>query len=87
MRTDIDTMRASQTTLRVDLMARMDRLDNRITGIHDDIIVNMGRVDHVDDALTNTRGDVRHLYREVGSMWRQFKRLESEIREIRGETA
>ena len=85
-RADLDALRTSQTSLRVDLMERMDRLDNQVTGIRDDIIVNMGRVDHVDEALINTRGDVQHLFREMSVMWRQVKRLQSEVREIRGES-
>jgi regulator of replication initiation timing len=85
LRVDLDGLRTSQTNLRVDLMERMDRLDNQVTGIRDDIIVNMGRVDHVDEALINTRGDVQHLFREMSVMWRQVKRLQSEVRDIRGE--
>lgn len=33
-----------QARLRVDLMERIDRLDNRLTTIQDDIGVNMGAV-------------------------------------------
>jgi hypothetical protein len=43
--TRIDDMEAGQTAVRVELMARMDRLQDSLTAIRDDIGVNMGAAD------------------------------------------
>ena len=78
LRADMDTMRDGQTRLRVDLMARMDRLENGLTAIRDDIVVNMARSNLAHDATVSAQ-------LELQVMWRQIKRIESDVREIRGD--
>jgi hypothetical protein len=63
----------------------MDRLQDALTAIRDDIGVNMGRADAAVRANTNTREDVRGLEEQVGIMWRQIRRLEDRVREIGGD--
>jgi chromosome segregation ATPase len=75
----------SQTKLRVDVMARMDRLENRLTEIRDDIGVNMGSTRRAHEAADNTRSEVRLLGEQVNVMWRQMKRLEQQVRDITGD--
>jgi chromosome segregation ATPase len=75
----------SQTSLRVDVMARMDRLENRLTEIRDDISVNMGSTRRAHEAADNTRSEVRLLGEQVNVMWRQMKRLEQQVRDITGD--
>jgi len=87
LRADVTTLREGQTALRVDMMGRIERLENHITGIRDDIGVNMGRADRAHEAVVNARSDVLHLSQELSIMWRQIKRLESDIRDIKGEAA
>ena len=70
---------------RADIMERVDRLENAVTLIRDDIAVNMGAVDAVERANDNTRADVRTLGEQMSVMWKQIKQLQSEMREVRGD--
>ncbi len=93
---DVSGLKAEQTRLRsdflaelgktrADIMERVDRLENAVTLIRDDIAVNMGAVDAVERANENTRADVRTLGEQVSVMWKQIKQLQSEMREVRGD--
>jgi len=57
----IQGLRAELTQMRVDLMARMDRLEDGLTAIRNDIAVNFGAADAVKRANDNTREEVRSL--------------------------
>jgi predicted nucleic acid-binding Zn-ribbon protein len=74
-----------QTNLRVAVMDRMDRLEDKLTAIRDDISVNLGAITHDREALESTRRDMRGLRERVDLMWRQIKRLEQQVRGITGE--
>jgi hypothetical protein len=71
--------------LRVDLMERMDRFDNALTAIRDDITVNMGRADHAHEVADSTRREVRLLGEQVNAMVRQIQRLQTDVRHLKGE--
>jgi len=45
--------------LRSDLMSRMDRLQDGLTAIRDDIAVNFGTAEHVRRANDSTRDELR----------------------------
>ena len=77
-------LETGQTQLRIDLMARMDRLGDDIGRIRDDIGVNMGRADRAIEAAGHTREELRSLGSEVAAMWRKVNRLESDVRDLRG---
>lgn len=81
----IAQLRAEQGQLRGDLMARLDRLQNAVTAIRDDIAVNFGATTEVRRANEHTRDEVRALGDVVNAMQRQIQRLQSELRELRGE--
>ena len=77
------------TSLRVDTMARLDRHENHLTSIRDDIPrkslrdfagVAMGGTDHMRRISDNTREDVRGLAEQLGTMWRKVNRLEEAVR-------
>jgi chromosome segregation ATPase len=74
-----------QERLRVDLMARMERLENTVSGIRDDITVNMARADRAHAVADNTRDEVRLLGEQVNAMGRQIQRLQTDMRQIKGE--
>jgi len=76
-------LEAGQISLRVDLMARMDRLADALTLIRDDIAVNMGAAEAMERANDNTRADLRTLGEQVSVMWKQIKRLQTDMREIK----
>ena len=71
--------------LRVDLMERMDRFDNALTSIRDDITVNMARADRAHEAADNTRREVQLLGEQVNAMVRQIRRPQTDVRHLKGE--
>ena len=85
LKTNLTGLETNMTNLRVDLMDRMDRLQNSLTEIRDDIGVNMGRAQAAVQANDNTREALRNLEDQVGIIWRQVKRLEAKMREITGD--
>lgn len=48
-------LEAGQTTFRVDVMARMDRLENKLNDIRDDMTVTMAHAGRAHDAVDSTR--------------------------------
>ena len=77
-------MARGQERLRIDLMAGMDRL-NTANGIRDDITVTIARVNRSHVAAENTRDEVRLLGKQVNAMERQIQRLQTDMRQIKGE--
>ncbi len=76
---------SSQTTLRVDIMARMDRLENSLTDIRNDIVVNIGAANHIRTMHDNTREEVRLIGDHVARMFSQIKGIQTRLRDITGE--
>ena len=66
-------------------MARMDRLQDEMTAVRDDITVNIGAGEHNKKVNDNTRELLRILESQVNIMWRQLKNLEAKVREANGE--
>jgi chromosome segregation ATPase len=85
MRADITQMRADITQMRSVLMDRIDRLQDRITEVRDDIGVAMGSADAMQRANDNTRELVRLQGEQMSIMFRQIKRLEDKVRTITGD--
>lgn len=77
-------LETGQTQLRVDLMARMDGLANRLTAIQDDIAVNFGASENVRRANDHTRDELRAMGDMVASIERQVLRLRSEMDDLKG---
>ena len=73
-----------QTTLRVDLMARMERLDDQVTLIREDITVNIGAADSVRTANEVTKAELGALSSMVFTMTRQVRRLQTQVDELSG---
>lgn len=85
LRGDSAAIRADLTTFRTDLMARLDRMQDSITAIRDDIGVNMGAADNAKEAAHSTRKELRGLSEMVTAMQRQIMRLQTQVRELRGD--
>ena len=81
----VGRVQAEATRTRSDIMARMDRLQDAITAIRDDIAVNFGTPDQARRANDNTREDLRTLGDVVAAMQKQIQRLQTEVRGLRGE--
>ena len=75
----------SHRALRVDLMARMDRLEDKITDMRGDITVNFGATEQVRRANSNTREELRAVEDHVGTMLLQIRRIKSVISELDGD--
>jgi hypothetical protein len=71
--------------LRSDLMTRLDRYKDALTTICDDIGVNLSRADRAVDGVNSLRTEFGHLSKEVAGIERQVQRLQSEVRQLRGE--
>ena len=83
--TRLDRFDAGQTRLRADLMDRMDRLQDQLTDMRNDIAVNFGTADAAHRANDNTREQLSLLREQVSVMYQQIKRLEARVREITGD--
>ncbi len=94
----LEELEAGHTQLRADLMGRMDRLQDTITIIRDDVRVNFGRADAVQRVAENVRIEARSLYQlvngvrddllalnnVVSGMEREIHHLQSEVQSLRG---
>jgi hypothetical protein len=68
-----------------DVMDRIDRLQDTITTVRDEHAVNFGTAERAERIALNTREEVRAMGEQISAMVRQIRRLQSDIREIRGE--
>jgi archaellum component FlaC len=72
-------------TFRVDAMSRMDRLENRLTEIRDDVGVAMGSAESIRRVHDDTREDPRGMHETLTVLYRKVNRLETEVRGIKGD--
>ena len=79
-----DGLREELFKTRADIMERIDRLQNAVTAIQDDIAVNMGAVDSARQANDNTREDLKQMREQMSVMWRQLKAVQVRVDEISG---
>jgi hypothetical protein len=76
-------LEAGQTQLRVDLMARMDRLQHTLDQVKDDIGVNYGTADRTERIAQSASEEGRALALVVRIMQRQIARLETDVEALR----
>ncbi len=79
------TLSAGQAQLRVDLMARMDRMQDSLTGIPDDIAVAMGAANNAREKNARIQSDIDYLSEQAVIKERQIQRLQTAVRELKGE--
>jgi uncharacterized coiled-coil DUF342 family protein len=77
---------AGQTKMRGDVMERIDRLEDAVTGIRNDLTVTFGAADSVRRAHNNTRDEMRDPGESVSALYRKLARLETQLRELKGRT-
>ncbi|HYZ24768.1 MAG TPA: hypothetical protein VE690_21685 [Rhodopila sp.] len=80
-----ERLQQSQDRLRADIMTQLERVQDQVTAIHDDIGVNFGATNHARRVHDATRDDVRSLSEVVSSMHRQIHRLQTDVRTLKGE--
>ncbi len=68
-----------QTGLRVDLMARMDRMQATLDQVKSDITVNFANTDRVDRKAQSAQDEIRLVMEIVGEMVRSVRRLETRM--------
>src|SRR5438105_99065 len=78
----LDGIEHAATETRAAIMDRIDRLQNLLGLLRDDIGVNFGRADRAVDAVLGVRREVEALGREVTAMERQIQGLQSQMREL-----
>ena len=78
---------AALAQLRVDLVDRMDRLQDTMTRLRDDIAVNFGSTDAVRRANDNTRNELRALNDVVMAMVRKARSMEDRIQTLESKCA
>ena len=64
---------------RAEIMIRIDRLQDAVNTIHDDIRVNFHRADRAVDAAQSNGRQLEAMSRELGAMERQIQRLQTEL--------
>ncbi len=70
--------------LRVDVMTTIEEIQDSLTRIRDDIAVNMGAVDMAREVNDNTRADLKQMREQMSIMWKQLKRLQTDVDGLRG---
>ncbi len=79
------SLQTAQESLRVDLLARIDRLESALADIRYDISGNLGAVEGFRRVQDNTRVEVRLLGEQLANVLKKVQRLETRVREITGE--
>ena len=74
---------ADLARLRADVMDRIDRLQNTVEGMRDDIRVNCGASDRATRIASGASEEVRALGAEVSAMERQIMRLRADVDELK----
>jgi predicted nucleic acid-binding Zn-ribbon protein len=80
-----DRSETVQIQTRADVMARMDRLQDILTGMRDDLLVNFGTADQVRRAHDSTREELRTVNEMVSLLVTKIRLLESDVRTLKGE--
>lgn len=79
------TLERGQSNLRADIVGKLETIENELTGIRADMAINMGRVDAVQEDHKAIRASVAQMREELSAHWRQIKRLETDVRELKGQ--
>ena len=82
LRQNVDGLREELTRTRVDVMDRIDRLQDEVTALRDEAFVTFSRAERVERVSRDTTSG---LSAELSGMHRQIRRLQEEVRTLRGE--
>jgi DNA repair ATPase RecN len=74
-----------QTQIRVDLMERMDRIQNDVRLLRDDISVGLAASERSERIAHGASAEVRLMAEQLSVMRRQIHNLQTEVRALRGE--
>jgi hypothetical protein len=82
----VGSLREDTNGLRIDIMGRMDRLQDTLTIQRDELVVNYGAAERAERLARAAQDEVRVLGEMVTPMVRQIRRLQEEVRILRGDT-
>ena len=82
----VGSLREDTNGLRIDIMGRMDRLQDALTIQRDELVVNYGAAERAERLARAAQDEVRVLGEMVTPMVRQIRRLQEEVRILRGDT-
>jgi prefoldin subunit 5 len=82
----IDDLRDRQTQMRVDIMHRMEAMQDALTAIRGDITVNNATAFAAREVNEHTRDEVRTLAAVLNGVQLQVQRLQSEVQTLQGGT-
>ncbi len=85
MQGEMKQFRGELTQLRVDVMDRIDRLQDALTLQKDDLVVNYSAADRAEKIARAAQEETRALGDIVTPMIRQIRRLQEDVRHLRGE--
>jgi uncharacterized coiled-coil DUF342 family protein len=75
----LERVEAGQNRLSADLMARIDRLQEGITQLQSEVVVNWGNTDRVDRKAQSAHDELTAVMKMVSEMLRMMRRLESRV--------
>ena len=91
LRTGQDQLRTGQDQLRIDLirtrtdvMERIDRMQDALTARQEGEVVTLGVAERAERMAKATQDDVRIISEQVTAMFRQIRRLQSDVEALRG---
>jgi hypothetical protein len=80
----LDRLEAGQAKMRIDIMARIDRLQHIVEMTRDDIVVNFGNTDRVERIANGAVDDMRTTTEILRVMQRQIMRPQTDVQQLRG---
>jgi chromosome segregation ATPase len=86
VRGDMNRVQNDLTQLRVAVMERIDRLQGALTLQRDELVVNFGAIERVERLARAAQEETRALGEMETPMIRQIRRLQDDVRTLRGET-
>jgi hypothetical protein len=83
----IESVRTEVTTLRADMMARLDRLQDRLTTQREAAVVNFGAAERAERIAKATREDVQTMGEQINALIRQVRTLSGRMDQIEDRSA
>ncbi len=78
----VDQIEDKQAEFRVAVMARFGRVEDKMTGLSEDLSVTMGTALNAMQRHENDRDELRRLTDMVGKMYMLVKRLQTDVEEL-----
>jgi len=86
LQTDVAAVDGKVDRLRMDVMARLDRHETKLTEIHDDITVTLGAANKAELVNDHTREEVRALHKLLNEVIRTVRTLATRVGALEGKT-